>query len=287
MLTEPEPQVGRRRAYRPIRRVKRFSSVVRPEPDHVAQICDELTDCLGAWGEMPEIVARARRVASGAAVPRRPHPRDALRPGAPPRSCRPQRDAVRDGAAPARDRCADLGGRGLSIPPQRRAPTLWRQHPGRGEQHAGGRDRVRHRGEPGDRARRRVGTRPSRLRHRRHDARPRSGGCAPGRGRGVRRAAARRAPRRHPARHDRVPRRPEGPREQRRGREAAPGVRGHAGRAVARDVRHERVRSDRGHPLRDPAPAGERRRRAVQRDVVVDPRARPVLRARTARARRR
>ncbi len=65
MLTERDPspvQVGRRRAYRPIRRVKRFSSVVRAEPRHVAQICDEVTDCLRAWGEEPEVVDRTRQV---------------------------------------------------------------------------------------------------------------------------------------------------------------------------------------------------------------------------------
>jgi len=55
-------RVERRRAYRPIRRVKRFSSVVRAEPDHVVQICDEVTDCLRAWGEEPEVVDRTRQV---------------------------------------------------------------------------------------------------------------------------------------------------------------------------------------------------------------------------------
>lgn len=86
MLTEPErSHVGRRRGYRPIRRLKRFSSVVRPEPEHVEQICDEVTDCLRTWGEEPEVVARSRRVVTellSGADPSRPMRFDlAHRPG--------------------------------------------------------------------------------------------------------------------------------------------------------------------------------------------------------------
>ncbi|HEV2308920.1 MAG TPA: hypothetical protein VGU73_00240 [Acidimicrobiia bacterium] len=65
--------------------MKRFSSVVRPEPEHVVQICEEVSDCLRAWGEEPEIVARTRTVASellSRADPTRPMRFDlAHRPG--------------------------------------------------------------------------------------------------------------------------------------------------------------------------------------------------------------
>ena len=44
--------------------MKRFSSIVRPEPEHVEQICDEVTDCLRTWGEEPPVVARTRTVVS-------------------------------------------------------------------------------------------------------------------------------------------------------------------------------------------------------------------------------
>ena len=55
-------RVERRRAYRPIRRVKRFSSLMRPEPQNIVHICDEVTDCLRTWGEDPAVVARTRCV---------------------------------------------------------------------------------------------------------------------------------------------------------------------------------------------------------------------------------
>jgi hypothetical protein len=42
--------------------VRRFSSIVRPEPAHVEQICDEVTDCLRTWGEEPAVVSRTRTV---------------------------------------------------------------------------------------------------------------------------------------------------------------------------------------------------------------------------------
>ncbi len=62
LVTEPDKAVRSRGTARPNRRVKRFSSFVRPDPAHVAQICDEVTDCLRTWGEAPAVVARARRV---------------------------------------------------------------------------------------------------------------------------------------------------------------------------------------------------------------------------------
>lgn len=42
--------------------MKRFSSIVRPEPEQVEQIRDEVTDCLRTWGEEPAVVARTRTV---------------------------------------------------------------------------------------------------------------------------------------------------------------------------------------------------------------------------------
>jgi len=63
LVTEPNRAPTRPRgAARPNRGVKRFSSYVRPDAEHVARICDEVTDCLRTWGEAPAVVARARRV---------------------------------------------------------------------------------------------------------------------------------------------------------------------------------------------------------------------------------
>ncbi len=67
--------------------------------------------------------------------------------------------------------------------------------------------------------------------------------------------------------------------EQRRRRGRAPAVRAHPARPVADDVRDQRLRAHRDDPARDPRAAGVGRRRDLQRDVVVDPRARAVLRA--------